>query len=149
MSRAPKNISAMPTMYISHETHAASAKNTPANSEITGTLAPQGIHVVSIAVARLSLSSLMVRQAMMPGIPQPVLMMIGIIDFPERPTLLNIGSMTTLTRAMYPQSSSNAIRKYITITSGRKPTTAPTPPTIPSASRACRNGELPSRSPAT
>ena len=88
----------------------------------------------------------MVRQAMIPGIPQPVLMMIGIIDFPERPTLLKIGSITTLTRAMYPQSSRIAIRKYITITSGKNPTTAPTPPTIPSASNACKKALAPAAS---
>ena len=100
ISRAPRKIRAIPTKYINVLTHEASAKNTPANNAITGILAPQGIHVVSIAVARLSLSSLMVRQAMIPGIPQPVLMMIGIMDFPERPTLLKIGSITTLTRAI-------------------------------------------------
>ena len=33
---------------------------------------------------------------------------------------------------MYPQSSNNAIKKYITITSGKNPITAPTPPIIPS-----------------
>ena len=89
-----------PQKYINVLTHEASAKNTPAKRAITGILAPQGIHVVSIAVALLSLSSLIVRQAMIPGIPQPVLMIIGIMDFPERPTLLKIGSMTTLTRAI-------------------------------------------------
>ena len=76
------------------------AKNAPANSAITGIFAPQGMNVVSIAVALLSLSSRIVRLAMIPGIPHPVPMMIGIMDFPERPTLLKIGSITTLTRAM-------------------------------------------------
>ena len=85
ISKAPKKISAMPVKYISQLTQAAPPKNTPPKSAITGILAPQGIHVVSMAVARLSLSSLIVRQAMMPGMPQPVLMMIGIIDLPERP----------------------------------------------------------------
>ena len=69
---------------------------------------------------------------MIAGIPQPVPIIIGITDFPERPTFLKMGSSTTVALAIYPQSSSNAIRKYITITSGRNPTTAPTPPMIPS-----------------
>ena len=113
-------------------THLDSGKNAPAKSAITGSLAPQGINVASIAVARLSLSFLIVRQAMIAGIPQPVPMIIGITDFPERPTLLKIGSRTTVALDIYPQSSRSAIRKYITITRGRNPTTAPTPPMIPS-----------------
>ena len=38
--------------------------------------------------------------AMMPGIAHPVPMTIGITDFPERPTLLKIGSSTTVALAM-------------------------------------------------
>lgn len=51
--------------------------------------------------------------------------------------------MTTLTHVS--QSSSNAvIRKYITIASGRKAALQlRPPPTIPSASRACGNGDFP------
>ena len=105
--------------------------------------------VVSIVVALLSLSSRIVRHAMIAGIPQPVPITTGITDFPERPTLLKIGSITALTRAMYPQSSRRAIRKYITITRGRNPTTAPTPPTIPSARSAERIAGLFSSCPAT
>ena len=100
MSRAPRNISRIPTKYTSGATHDAPAKNAPANNAITGILAPQGINVVSIAVALLSLSSRIVRLAMIPGIPHPVPIMIGIIDLPESPTRLNTGSITTLTRAM-------------------------------------------------
>jgi len=113
-------------------TQPAPAKNAPANSAITGILAPHGMNVVSIAVALLSRSSLMVLEAMMPGIPQPVPMMMEMMDFPERPTRLKIGSSSVVTRAIYPQSSSSAIRKNITMIRGRKPTTAPTPPMIPS-----------------
>ena len=149
MSKAPRKISRIPTKYITGPTQDEPAKNAPANNAITGILAPQGMNVVSIAVALLSLSSRIVRLAMIPGIPHPVPMMIGMMDLPDRPTRLKIGSITTLTRAMYPQSSRSAIRKYITITSGRKPTTAPTPPTIPSARIACSSGDPPSSSPDT
>ena len=98
------------------------------------------MNVASIAVERLSLSFLMVRHAMIAGIPQPVPMIIGITDFPERPTLLKIGSRTTVALDIYPQSSRSAMRKYITITRGRKPTTAPTPPMIPSTNSAYKRG---------
>ena len=99
-NNAPKRISTIPTKYISVPTQAASAKNAPANNAITGSLAPQGINGVNIAVALRSLSLRIVRQAIIPGIAQPVPITIGITDFPERPTLLNIGSNTTVARAM-------------------------------------------------
>ena len=149
ISSAPKRIKAIPTKYITGPTHVASEKNAPAKSAITGSFAPHGINVQSIAVARRSLSFLIVRHAIIAGTPQPVPITIGITDFPERPTLLKIGSSTTVARAMYPQSSSNAMRKYITITSGRKPTTAPTPPMIPSTKIACKIGDAFSTFPAT
>ena len=135
-SNAPRKISRIPTRYMVGPTHEASAKNAPANNAITGSFAPQGMNGVSIAVALLSLSLRIVRQAIIPGIAHPVPITIGMTDFPESPTLLKIGSRTTVARAIYPQSSKRAIRKYITITSGRKPTTAPTPPMIPSTRRA-------------
>ena len=124
----------MPTKYIIAPTQGESPKNTPAKSAITGSFAPQGINGVSIAVALRSLSFLMVLQAITPGIEQPVPITKGIIDLPDKPTFLNIGSKTTDARAIYPQSSSNAIKKYITITSGKKPITAITPPRTPSTS---------------
>ena len=133
----------IPTKYIRVPTQLASLKNAPAKRAITGSFAPQGIKGVSIAVVLLSRSFLIVRHAMIPGIAHPVPITMGIMDFPERPTLLNIGSMTTLTRAIYPQSSRSAMRKYITMTRGRKPTTAPTPPIIPSTRRAETIGEAP------
>ena len=145
---APRKISTMPTRYIVGPTHAASAKNAPANNAMTGSFAPHGIKGVSMAVALLSLSLRMVRHAMIPGMAHPVPITMGITDFPERPTLLKIGSKTTVARAIYPQSSKRAIRKYMTITSGRKPTTAPTPPMMPSMKSACRNGLAPSAKPA-
>ena len=90
----------MPTRYIVAETHHASAKNAPANNAITGILAPHGINGVSIAVVLRSLSLRIVREAMTPGIAHPVPMTIGITDLPERPTLLKIGSSTTVARAI-------------------------------------------------
>ena len=137
---APRRIKTIPTRYMVGDTHHASAKKAPANKAITGIFAPHGINGVSMAVVLRSLSLRMVRQAITPGIAHPVPITIGITDLPESPTLLKIGSNTTVARAMYPQSSRRAIRKYITITSGRKPTTAPTPPMIPSTRSAYNNG---------
>ena len=90
----------MPTKYIRVPTQLASPKNTPANRAITGSLAPQGMKGVSIAVARRSRSLRMVRQAMMPGMAQPVEMTKGITLLPERPTFLKMGSRTTVARAI-------------------------------------------------
>ncbi len=70
----------------------------PANRAMTGILAPQGINVASITVDRRSRSLRMVRQAIMPGMPQPVAMTKGITDLPDRPTFLKMGSSTTATR---------------------------------------------------
>ena len=76
-------------------------KNTPANNAITGSFAPQGINGVSIAVVRRSRSLRMVRQAITPGMAQPVPIIMGMIDFPESPTRLKNGSITTATRAIW------------------------------------------------
>ena len=144
---AERSITKIPTKYIDTPTQRLSPKNAPANNEITGSFAPQGIKGASIAVVLRSRSSLIVRQAITPGIAHPVPTTKGITDLPERPTLLKIGSRTTVTRAMYPQSSRSAMRKYITITRGRNPTTAPTPPMIPSTIIEERSGFAFSRSP--
>ena len=90
----------IPVKYITVLTQPALSKNAPAKSEITGILAPQGIIGVSIAVALRSRSFLIVRQAMIPGTPQPIPITKGITDLPERPTFLKIGSRTTETLAM-------------------------------------------------
>ncbi len=131
----------MPKKYINVPTQAASPKNTPANNAITGNLAPQGINGVNIAVVLLCLSFLIVLVAMIPGIAQPVPIIIGIIDLPDKPTLLKYLSITTATRAMYPQSSNNANKKNNTIIKGKNPTTATTPPIIPSTSSAFNIGD--------
>ena len=125
---------AIPAKYIDAPTHAESAKNAPANRDITGSFAPQGIKGASIAVALRSRSSRIVRQAITPGIAHPVPIMKGITDLPESPTFLKMGSSTTVALAIYPQSSSSAMRKYITITRGKNPTIAINPPMIPSTS---------------
>ena len=99
-SRAPRSTNRIPTRYIVAETHQASAKNAPANNAITGIFAPHGINGVSIAVVRRSLSLRMVRQAITPGIAHPVPITMGMIDLPESPTLLKIGSSTTVALAI-------------------------------------------------
>ena len=100
MSKAPRKISRIPTKYITGPTQDEPAKNAPANNAITGILAPQGMNVVSIAVALLSLSSRIVRLAMMPGTPQPVPISIGIKDLPDNPNLRKIRSMIKATLAI-------------------------------------------------
>ena len=148
-SKAPKKIKTIPERYITVLTQPAPSKNAPAKSAITGIFAPHGINGASIAVARRSLSFLIVRLAIIPGTAQPIVITKGITDFPERPTFLKIGSKTTATRLMYPQSSRRAIKKYITITSGRNPTTATTPPITPSTSKADKSGFASSKNPPT
>jgi hypothetical protein len=96
--KAQRRIKRIPTKYITGPTQLASEKKAPAKRAITGSLAPQGMKVASIADVLLSLSFLIVRHDMMAGIPQPVPSTIGITDFPESPTLLKIGSSTTVAR---------------------------------------------------
>ena len=86
--------------YIIAPTQGLSPKNTPAKSAITGSFAPQGIKGAIIAVALRSRSLRIVRQAITPGIAHPVPIINGITDLPERPTFLNIGSRTTVARAI-------------------------------------------------
>ena len=90
----------MPVKYINALTQPAFSKKAPANKEITGILAPQGIKGVSMAVALLSLSFLIVRLAITPGTAQPMPITKGITDLPESPTFLNIGSSITATLAI-------------------------------------------------
>ena len=97
-----------------------------------GSLAPQGINVVVIIVIFLSLSFSMVRDAIIPGIPHPEPINIGINDFPDKPNFLKILSMIKATLAIYPQLSRNARNKNNTNICGTNPNTAPTPATIPS-----------------
>ena len=80
---APTRIMNIPTKYIKVPTQADLPKNEPAKRDITGSFAPQGIKGVSIAVARLSLSSLIVLHAIIPGMEQPVPITKGMI-FPNK-----------------------------------------------------------------
>ena len=65
-----------------------------------GILAPQGTKQVVMTVIRRSRSFSMVREAMMPGTPQPEPMSMGIKLLPLRPNLRKIRSMMNATRAM-------------------------------------------------
>ena len=149
ISKAPKKIKRIPERYITVLTQPAPSKKAPAKSAITGIFAPHGIKGASITEARLSFSFLIVRLAIIPGTAHPIVITNGITDFPESPTLLKIGSKTTATRLMYPQSSSNAIKKYITITRGKNPTTATTPPITPSTKSADNKGFASTKNPPT
>ena len=75
-------------------------KMAPAIIAMNGTFAPQGMKVVVMMVMRRSRSFSMVREAMMPGTPQPVPMSIGMKDLPDRPNLRKIRSRTKAIRAM-------------------------------------------------
>ena len=81
-------------------TQALPPNSAPAIMEIKGTLAPQGIKVVVMMVMRRSLSFSMVREAMIPGTPQPVPISMGIKLLPLRPNLRNTRSRTKAMRAM-------------------------------------------------
>ena len=90
----------MPTKYALVATHAEPPKIAPAIIAMNGTFAPQGMKVVVMIVIRRSRSFSMVREAMMPGIPQPVPISIGMKDLPDRPNLRKIRSSTNAIRAM-------------------------------------------------
>ena len=81
-------------------THAEPPKIAPAIIAINGTLAPQGMNVVVMMVIRRSRSFSMVREAIIPGTPQPVPISIGMKDLPERPNLRKIRSSTNAIRAI-------------------------------------------------
>ncbi len=141
----------MPTKYALGATHQASLKSAPAISAMMGILAPQGIKVVVIIVILRSRWFSMVREAMMPGTPQPVPMSMGINDLPESLNLRKIRSIIKAMRAMYPQDSRNARKINRTNICGTNPRTAPTPATIPSRIRPFSKSAVPmdSRKPST
>ena len=68
--------------------------------EMKGIFALQGMKVVVMMVIRRSRSFSMVREAMMPGTPQPVPTRIGMKDLPDRPNLRKMRSRTKAMRAM-------------------------------------------------
>ena len=75
-------------------------KIAPATIAMNGSLAPQGINVVVIIVILRSLSFSIVREAMIPGTPQPEPISIGMNDLPERPNLRKILSIMNAIRAI-------------------------------------------------
>ena len=93
-------IAAIPKKYADVETIAEPPKMAPATMEMNGSFAPHGMKVVVMIVILLSRSFSIVLEAMMPGIPQPVPMRIGMKDFPERPNLRKILSRTKAILAM-------------------------------------------------
>ncbi len=133
-------IAAIPTKYAEGATQGAPPNRAPATMAINGSLAPQGIKVVVIMVMRRSRSFSMVREAIMPGTPHPVPMRIGINDFPDRPNLRKIRSITNAIRAIYPQDSKNARKIKSTNICGTNPSTAPTPAIMPSIIRPYSHG---------
>ena len=90
----------IPRKYAEGATHHAPPNTMPAIIAMNGTFAPQGMNVVVIIVIRLSRSLSIVREAMMPGIPQPVPISMGINDLPDKPNLRKILSSTNAIRAM-------------------------------------------------
>ena len=141
-------IAATPMKYALVATQAealpsAFGKNAPAIIAMIGSFAPQGMNVVVMIDILRSRSDSMVLVAITPGIPQPELINIGINALPERPNLRKIRSMINATRAMYPQSSRIARKKNSTIICGTKPSTAPTPATIPSRINPCNQSAQP------
>ena len=90
----------MPTKYALVATHAEPPKIAPATMAIKGTFAPQGIKVVVIIVILRSRSFSIVLDAMIPGMPQPVPISIGMKDLPDSPNLRKIRSSTNAIRAI-------------------------------------------------
>jgi len=90
----------IPRKYADGATHGAPSKIAPATIAMNGSLAPQGINVVVIIVILRSLSFSIVREAMIPGTPQPEPISIGMNDLPERPNLRKILSIMNAIRAI-------------------------------------------------
>ena len=128
-------IAAIPTKYALGATHGAPPNSAPAINPIIGSFALQGMNVVVMTVILRSRSFSIVRDAMIPGTPQPVPISIGIKDFPDNPNLRKIRSMINATRAIYPHPSRNAKKKNNTSICGTNPSTAPTPAMMPSKIR--------------
>ena len=93
-------IAAIPKKYAPVAIQGEPPKIAPAIIAMNGCLAPQGINVVVMIVIRRSRSFSMVRDAMTPGMPQPVPTSIGMNDLPERPNFLKIRSSTNAIRAI-------------------------------------------------
>ncbi len=129
-----------PIKYAEVAIHAFPLNNAPAINPTMGIFAPQGIKQVVMMVIFLSLSCSMVRDAITPGIPQPVDTSMGMKLLPERPNFLKILSMMKAIRDIYPTSSKMARNTNKMSIWGTNPSTAPTPPTMPSATRLTSQG---------
>ena len=86
-------------------------------------------------VANLSLGFRRVLAAIMPGTAHPPMIppetISGTIELPCSPNFLKTLSMRKAILAMYPESSSRAMKKNMKAISGTKPTTPPTPSMTP------------------
>ena len=91
---------AMPMKKADTATRGEFPNTAPANRPIMGILAPQGMKPVVMMVMRRSRSCSMVREAMMPGTPQPVATSMGMKLLPERPKRRKIRSMMKAMRAI-------------------------------------------------
>ena len=91
-------IAAIPIKYADVETQAEPPKIAPAIIAMNGIFALQGMKVVVITVILRSRSFSIVRLAMIPGIPQPEPISIGINDLPDKPNLRKIRSSTKAIR---------------------------------------------------
>ena len=108
-------------------------KNAPANSTYIGSLAPQLINPMINRVMSLSLGFLSVLAAIYAGTEHPKPVTSGMKLLPCSPNLWKNPSSKNATLAIYPVVSSSAMPKKSITIFGKNITTAPTPPTIPSA----------------
>ena len=86
--------------YASGATHHTPPKMAVAMRAMIGNLAEHGMKVVVMTVRRRALSDSMVREAMMPGTPQPVPTIMGTKVLPDRPKRRKRRSRMKVTRAM-------------------------------------------------
>lgn len=101
LSMTPEMMTAaIPIKKAEVATHGDFRKQLRAKSPIIGIFAPQGMNPVVIMVILRSRSCSIVREAIIPGTPQPVATSIGIKLLPESPNLRKIRSMMKATRAI-------------------------------------------------
>src|SRR5574342_153522 len=141
---ASKSATTIPKTYKLNTTNAfCSTKNAPTNKAYTGRRAEQDINGVKRIVINLSFGVSIVLAAIIPGTLQPNPIIIGINAFPFSPTDSIMRSITSATRAIYPESSSSDIKKNKMKICGTNTSTPPTPATIPSRIRSLMKGAAP------
>ena len=91
---------ATPMKYADVATQAELLNSAPANRPMIGIFAPQGMNPVVMIVIFRSRSCSIVREAMIPGTPQPVATSIGIKLLPLKPNRRKIRSIMNAIRAM-------------------------------------------------